>query len=171
MKRLSRSIAELTKKVDAPSAPARQTGGEVRRPRNAIDFETEWPDRAYDAIRASDDDIPAIARNVEQHGFTPEDIARIKNHVFRDEHVLDMFGEPQVARFDANPRMAEAWQRLTAGNPHPSDIDLLRHERFEAEYMARTGDQSYSRAHAATNQAGHTWDPEAAAADGLGFQR
>jgi hypothetical protein len=42
---------------------------------------------------------------------------------------------------------------------------------FEAEYMAGTGDQSYRRAHAATIEAGHTWDPEAAARDGVGYQR
>jgi hypothetical protein len=91
--------------------------------------------------------------------------------VFRDEHLLDSYGDSTVARFDANPRMAEAWQRLARGDPHPADIGLLRHERFEAEYMARTGDQSYRRAHAATIEAGHAWDPEAAARDGVGYQR
>lgn len=75
------------------------------------------------------------------------------------------------SRFDANPRMAEAWQRLAAGIPHPADTDLLRHERFEAQQMARTGDPSYGRAHTATIEAGFTWDPEAAARDGIGYQR
>jgi hypothetical protein len=37
--------------------------------------------------------------------------------------------------------------------------------------MAQTGDQSYWRAHAATVDAGHTWDPEAAARDGFGYLR
>jgi len=52
-------------------------------------------------------------------------------------------------------------------NPHPADIDLLRHEKFESDYMASTGDPSYGRAHDATNDAGYTWDPEAAARDGV----
>jgi len=67
--------------------------------------------------------------------------------------LLDLDGDSTVARFDANPRMAEAWQRLADGNPHPADVDLLRHERFEAEYIAGTGDQSYGRSHTATNEA------------------
>jgi hypothetical protein len=37
--------------------------------------------------------------------------------VFCDEHLLDLYGDNTVARFDANPRMAEAWQRLAEGNP------------------------------------------------------
>jgi uncharacterized protein YukE len=153
------------------ASTVRQTGGELRRPRGDIDFEFEWADQAYDRIRAGDDEIPAIAETAHEYGFTTEDIAAIKNHVFREEHLLDSYGESTLGRFDANPRMAEAWQRLADGNPHPADIDLLRHERFEAEFMATTGDQSYRQAHAATNAAGYTWDPEAAARDGAGYQR
>jgi uncharacterized protein YukE len=168
-RRLGRSDPTATPS-DATSA-VRQTGGELRRPRGDIDFEDAWPEQAYDAFRASDDELPAIAETAREYGFSADDITTIKNHVFRDEHLLDSYGDSTVARFDANPRMAEAWQRLANGNPHPADIDLLRHERFEAEYMASTGDQSYRRAHAATIEAGHTWDPEAAARDGVGYQR
>lgn len=160
------------RKGDGPAASGvRQTGGELRRPRSDFDFELEWADQAYDRIRSADDEIPTIAEAAREHGFTAEDITAIKNHVFRDEHVLDSYGDSTVGRFDANPRIAEAWQRLGRGDPHPADIDLLRHERFEADFMARTGDQSYQRAHAATNEAGFTWDPEAAAKDGVGYQR
>lgn len=148
----------------------RLTGAEVRRPRNDLDFELKWADDAYDAIRATDDDVSAIAATAHARGFTPDDIKQIKDHVFRDEHILDSYPPATVGRFDANPRMAEAWLRLTRGEPHPSDFDLLSHERFEANFMAKTGDRSYSRAHAAALDAGHTWDPEAAAADGLGHQ-
>ncbi|MEU8232708.1 WXG100 family type VII secretion target [Actinoplanes sp. NPDC048967] len=169
LRKLSRS--DPTAAASDTTSAARQTGGELRRPRGDIDFEDAWPEQAYDAIRAGDDELPAVAASAREYGFSADDITRIKNHVFRDEHVLDSYGESTVARFDANPRMAEAWQRLAEGNPHPADIDLLRHERFEAEYMASTGDQSYRRAHAATNEAGFTWDPEAAARDGVGYQR
>ncbi|WP_250028835.1 WXG100 family type VII secretion target [Paractinoplanes maris] len=169
LRKLSRSDPTATT-PDTTSA-VRQTGGELRRPRGDIDFEDEWADRAYDSFRASDDELSAVAATAREYGFTAEDITTIKNHVFRDEHLLDLYGDSTVARFDANPRMAEAWQRLAGGNPHPADIDLLRHERFESNYMASTGDPSYGRAHTATNDAGFTWDPEAAARDGVGYQR
>lgn len=148
-----------------------QTGGELRRVRGDIDFESGWADHAYDTFRASDDELPGVLATASQHGFNAEDIIQIKNHVFRDEHQLDLYGDSAAGRFDANPRMAEAWQRLADGNPHAADIDLLEHERFESKFMAETGDPSYGRAHTATNEAGYTWDPEAAARDGFGYQR
>lgn len=148
-----------------------QTGGELRRPRGDIDFEEDWANHAYDTFRASDDEIPGVTATASQYGFSAEDINQIKNHVFRDEHKLDLYGDGPVARFDANSRMAEAWQRLADGNPHPADIDLLKHEQIESNFMAETGDPSYGRAHTATNDAGYTWDPEAAARDGFGYQR
>jgi uncharacterized protein YukE len=147
-----------------------QTGGEFRKPRNDLDFEIRWADDAYDRIRASDDEIAAITRTAAKRGFSPEDIRMIKDHVFRDEHLLDLYSPATTGRFDANPRMAEAWIRLTEGHPHPSDFDLLEHERFESNYMRETGDPSYKRAHTAAINAGYTWDSEAAAADGLGYQ-
>jgi uncharacterized protein YukE len=148
-----------------------QTGGELRRVRGDIDFEEGWAEHAYDTFRASDDELPGVIATAGQYGFSAEDIAQIKNHVFRDEHQLDLYGDSTVARFDANPRMAEAWQRLADGHPHSADIDLLEHERFESNFMAQAGDPSYGRAHTATNDAGYTWDPEAAARDGFGYQR
>jgi hypothetical protein len=148
-----------------------QTGGELRRPRDDFDFEIGWANRAYDRIRAGDDDIASVAETAGKYGLSTEDIITIKNHVFRDEHLLDLYGDDIVGPFDANPRIAEAWQRLVDGNPHPADIDLLNHERYEANVMATTGDPSYLRAHTATNEAGYTWDPGAAAGDGLGYQR
>ena len=187
LRQLGGRLTELTGVLDAlkealrklsrsdPAATAtnagRQTGGELRRPHGDIDFEDEWAEHAYDTFRAGDDELPAVTAAVREYGFSPEDVVTIKNHVFREEHLLDSYGDNTVARFDPNPRMAEAWQRLADGTPHPADIDLLRHERFEAEYMARTGDHSYRRAHAATIEAGHPWDPEAAARDGVGYQR
>jgi uncharacterized protein YukE len=148
-----------------------QTGGELRRPRGDIDFEEGWAEHAYDTFRASDDELPGVIATASEYGFTAEDIMKIKDHVFRDEHLLDLYGDSTVARFDANPRMAEAWQRLADGDPHPADIDLLRHEKYESDYMASTGDPSYGRAHTATNDAGNAWDPEAAARDGFGYRR
>lgn len=171
------AIRKVLRRVDGadPNSPhntpdGRQTGGEFRNPRNDLDFEIDWADEAYDSIRRSDDDIDQIAGNVQQHGLSTDDIRQIKNHVFNEEHLLDRYPPGEMRRFDANPRMAEAWQRLADGNPHPSDIDLLRHELYESNHMRQSGSQSYTAAHDATNAAGHTWDPEAAARDGLGYQ-
>jgi hypothetical protein len=169
LRRLSRSDPTAGPTDSTPLS--RQTGGELRRPRGEVDFEEDWANQAYDAFRLTDDELPAVAATAREFGFSAEDITTIKNHVFRDEHLLDLYGDDFVGRFDANPRMAEAWQRLADGTPHPADIDLLRHERFEAEHMARTGDRSYGRAHTATIEAGYTWDAEAASRDGLGYQR
>ncbi|WP_328914675.1 MULTISPECIES: putative T7SS-secreted protein [unclassified Streptomyces] len=144
-----------------------QTGGELRRVRGDADFFTEWADDAYDSIRATDD-VGSVAATAAEHGFTPMDIQQIKDHLFNEEHLLDSYGHASVARFDANPRIAEAWIRLKNGSPHPADIDLLRHELHESNYMRETGSQSYQAAHRATIDAGHTWDPAAAARDGFG---
>jgi uncharacterized protein YukE len=157
--------------IDEGATGARQTGGELRRPRNGIDFETLWADQAYDRIRSADD-IGAATETAARYGFSEQDVRLVKDHVFNDVHLKDMYGEanPEMGRFDSNARIAEAWQRLVDGDPHPADIDWLAHERFEAKFMADTGDPSYLRAHEATNEAGYTWDPEAAANDGVGYQ-
>jgi uncharacterized protein YukE len=154
---------------DAAPGP-RQSGGELRRPRNGIDFEVQWADQAYDSIRSADD-IGAAATTASRYGFSEDDVRLVKDHVFFDEHLKDMYGEAEVGRFDANPRIVEAWQRIVDGNPHPADLDWLAHERYEAKFMADTGSPSYDRAHSATNDAGYTWDAEAAAKDGVGYRR
>jgi hypothetical protein len=179
MQLLGRCIGDLKRalhgghalSVDEGAIGARQTGGEFRRPRNGIDFETLWADEAYDRIRSADD-IGAAAETAARYGFSEQDVRLVKDHIFNDVHLKDMYGEAnaEMGRFDSNARIAEAWQRLVDGNPHPADIDWLAHERFEAKYMAETGDPSYLRAHEATNDAGYTWDPEAAASDGVGYQ-
>jgi hypothetical protein len=169
--RLGELIEALGRKpARSADGAVRQTGGELRPPRNGIDFETQWADQAYDRIRSTDD-VGAAAETAARYGFSEEDVRLAKDHVFFDEHLKDSYGEADVGRFDANPRIAEAWQRLVDGNPHPADIDWLAHERYEARFMADTGDPSYNRAHAATNAAGHIWNPEAAANDGVGYRR
>jgi hypothetical protein len=169
IEQLKQALGIGAKGGDEVVAAARQTGSEIRRPRDEFDFELRWADEAYDKIRATDD-VAAVAETAGRYGYSPEDIQLIKNHVFNDEHLLDLYPPGEMARFDSNGRMAEAWQRLANGDPHPSDLDLLAHERHEAKNMKFTGDPSYARAHHATNEAGYTWDSEAAARDGLGFQ-
>ncbi|MDT0269441.1 hypothetical protein RM844_24470, partial [Streptomyces sp. DSM 44915] len=164
----------LRRGADVPTPPGRQTGGEIRPARSEDDFDSAWADDAYDAIRSTDD-VDAIAANVAEYGFTRDEIAQIKSHVFEEEHLLDSYvdyGVPaEMARFESNPRMAEAWHRLREGTPHPEDITLLRHELHESNYMRDTGNPSYSEAHRATIDAGLAWDGEAPSRDGQGFRR
>ncbi|GAA0591641.1 hypothetical protein GCM10010174_03370 [Kutzneria viridogrisea] len=157
--------------VGAPAAIiALQAGGfSFRGPRNEIEFETTWADEAYDSIR-TDSGVEEVARTALQEGFSVRDIEQIHSHLFLEEHRLDMYGESTVGRFDANPRIAEAWERLRDGKPHPSDFDLLRHELHESSWMQDNGTNSYGAAHQATLDAGFTWDPLAAVKDGLGYR-
>ncbi|MFF1309026.1 FG-GAP-like repeat-containing protein [Streptomyces sp. NPDC058307] len=134
-----------------------QTGGSsFRRPRGDIDFELEWADHAYNAIR-SDPQLGAVKQTAGPHGFSASDIDQIFNHLFVEKHQLDA----GMMRFDANPRIARAWERLQDGVPHSSDFDLLRHELYESSWMRDHGDQNYRRAHQATLDAGFTWDENA----------
>ncbi|MFI9182074.1 DUF6531 domain-containing protein [Streptomyces goshikiensis] len=143
-----------------------QSGGSsFRRPRSEMDFELEWADHAYDAIRA-DAQLDRVAQTAASHGYSAADINQIYNHLYIESHQLDA----GMLRFDANPRIARAWERLQNGNPHPSDFDLLAHELYESNWMRQHGDQNYRRAHQATLDAGHTWDEHAPAADGIGFR-
>ncbi|MFE7612307.1 DUF6531 domain-containing protein [Streptomyces celluloflavus] len=143
-----------------------QSGGSsFRRPRSEMDFELEWADHAYDAIRA-DAQLDKVAQAAASHGYSAADINQIYNHLFVESHQLDA----GMLRFDANPRIARAWERLQNENPHPSDFDLLAHELYESNWMRQHGDQNYRRAHQATLDAGHTWDEHAPAADGIGFR-
>ncbi len=143
-----------------------QSGGSsFRRPRSEMDFELEWADHAYDAIRANAQ-LDRVAQTAASRGYSAADINQIYNHLFVELHQLDA----GMLRFDANPRIARAWERLQNGNPHPSDFDLLAHELYESNWMRQHGDQNYRRAHQATLDAGHTWNEHAPAADGIGFR-
>jgi hypothetical protein len=104
-------------------------------------------DEAYAAIRASSRDVADIAANT---GFKPDNIQKIKDHLFMNEHLLDRYvsqGIPAtVARFDSDIAIAQAWNRLQNGTFTEADIQLLRHETAEAWFMRRHG-PGYSAAH------------------------
>ncbi len=109
-------------------------------------------DELYDNIRRDETDIVAIARRT---GWKVANIAKIKNHLFIQEHLLDAYEAlgvaPTLARFDSDQIIAEAWQRLKDGEFSPSDLQLLRHETAEAWYMRRHG-PSYLKAHRAAQK-------------------
>jgi hypothetical protein len=101
---------------------------------------------AYEVIRQAHDDVGAIARHT---GMRTSWIARIKAHLFSRTHRLD----DGIRRFDADPLIVNAWQRLREGTHTPKDIQLLEHELFEARFegIFRT---DYRTAHEATNRSG-----------------
>ncbi|MGO9466643.1 MAG: hypothetical protein ACLQIB_12545 [Isosphaeraceae bacterium] len=106
----------------------------------------------YGAIRAIATDVAEIAKNT---GIKPQNIQKVKNHLFYDEHLLDRFvdhGEPAVmSRFDSDLGIAQAWERLRAGSFSDADMQLLRHEAAEANRMRSWG-PSYNKAHNAAQR-------------------
>lgn len=111
----------------------------------------------YDTIRREGSDITAIAKS---SGMSEERVRRIEHRLFHADHVIRyQNGEQVIKRFDAHPKIANAWQRLQEGASGPRDIDLLKHEIFESRFEAihRT---DYLDAHRAPERSGRVWDPE-----------
>jgi len=91
----------------------------------------EHAQRYYGLVRSMKTDCGRIAKNT---GFREEDIRRIKNHVFYQEHELY---DGEVARFEPSYHMAQSWQRLIDGRHiKPQDIVLLNHEFLESVIMS-----------------------------------
>ena len=103
-------------------------------------------DAVYDMIRKTDD-IAQIANNTGVPAFHVE---YVKNHIFNAVHQLDS----GVMRFDSDPLIANAWQRMSQGAHGASDIQLFKHELFEAKFE-RLFRQNYRRSHDAANRAGY----------------
>jgi hypothetical protein len=101
---------------------------------------------AYEVIRQTPGDVVAIARHT---GIRAAWIARIKEHLFYRTHRLD----DGVRRFDADPLIVNAWQRLQEGTHTPRDVKLLEHELFEAKFEG-IFQTDYRVAHEATNRSG-----------------
>ena len=97
--------------------------------------------RYYGLVRSMKTDCKNIAENT---GFREQDIQRIKNHVFYEEHNLD--GETR--RFFPSYFMSQSWQRLIEGrNIEKEDIILLNHEFLESILMAEglSADEAHDR--------------------------
>ena len=95
--------------------------------------------RYYGLVRSMKTDCKRIAANT---GFREEDIQRIKNHVFYEEHELD----EGLRRFDADYEMSQSWQRLIDGREIENrDIILLQHEFIESIFMSNG--LNYDEAH------------------------
>jgi len=104
-------------------------------------------DEAYAAIRASTTDVADIAANT---GIKPQNIQKVKDHLFVNNHLLDRYVDQGVpatlGQFDSDISIAQAWNRLQTGTHTADDIQLLRHETAEAWYMKRHG-PGYNAAH------------------------
>ena len=76
-------------------------------------------DEDYAAIRASTDDVAAIAGNT---GIKPSNIQKVKDLIFNNEHLLDRYVDQGIpaymSRFDSHEGIAAAWQRLSKGKGH-----------------------------------------------------
>jgi hypothetical protein len=106
--------------------------------------------QSYQKIRETDD-IEIIAGNT---GFSQNKIAKIKQHIFFQEHQLD----DNIRLFDPDPDIADSWFRLQKGDYNDQDLKLLDHEYFEARFegIFKT---DYRTAHNATIKSGRLWNP------------
>jgi hypothetical protein len=73
----------------------------------------------------------------------------VKDHLFNNTHQLD----DGVRLFDADPMIGNAWQRMQSGTHTPADIQLFKHELFEAKFEG-IFKQNYRTSHDAANRAG-----------------
>jgi len=104
----------------------------------------EHANRYYDSVRKMTTDVQSIAKNA---GFSVEEIASVKDHVFYKEHDL---GGDKKERFASDYDMAQSWQRLIDGKQiEVHDLVLLKHELLEIDFM-RKG-YSQQEAHDLTN--------------------
>jgi hypothetical protein len=109
-------------------------------------WDFDGAETAYDAIRGLKDDLGTIAKNT---GWRLDWVQRVKDHLFNHTHQLD----DAVRRFDADPAIANAWQRLRDGSYTAKDIQLLEHELFESRFEGIFG-TNYRTAHGAANRSG-----------------
>lgn len=128
----------------------KSTGGKYDR--GTVEWTLRRDDEAesyYDAMRSTNDDVRAIAKSV---GWTEYSIARIKQHVFFNKHILD----DGIRRFDADYNMAVAWQRLVNGKFLDRDVLLLKHEYLE-RVIEKKYNLTYREAHDRTTLK-HDWN-------------
>ena len=126
------------------------TGASGAIPRHDIERMDKHAEQYYEQIRRRSSDVEAIARNT---GFSEDDIAKIKSHLFLNEYDL---GDATPSKFDPLYDIAISWQRLIDGkNIQEMDLVLLRHELMEHELMNVRG-MSYIKAHRLT-EASHNY--------------
>ena len=132
-----------------PLGLCKETGGrQVLNPESISGWEKA--ESMYDLIRFDPNDISLIAKNT---GWKESIITRVKNHLFFKDHMLDR----GLSRFDADPAIVNAWDRLKTGDYTASDINLLRHEQFESRFEGIFG-TDYRVAHDAAERSDRVWE-------------
>ncbi len=128
-------------KVETPLISSRITGA-----RELSSYDFDGAEKVYNQIRATETDVANIAKNT---GISESKIARIKDHLFNQKHILD----DGLRIFDADPEIANAWNRLEKGNFTGKDLQLLEHDYFESRFekLFRT---NYRTSHDAANRSG-----------------
>ncbi|MEO3927827.1 hypothetical protein ABGB07_28750 [Micromonosporaceae bacterium B7E4] len=143
-----------------------QSGGSIR-PRDVFDMtaQNRWAAHAYDRFRSDPTDVAQIAENLAQvpredgsAGFSAAEIQQVKEHLFVNEHLLNVYDDNgdvvghRTGRFDPDADIAEAWVRLRRAEPLPQDVLLLEHELRELRYAAEHPEATYAEAHAHANE-------------------
>jgi hypothetical protein len=64
-----------------------------------------------------------------------------------------------IGYFDSYHEIMDAWKRLQTKEFYKQDIDLIRHEYFEAKFE-KLFKTNYRVAHDAAEKSGRKWDPE-----------
>ncbi|MEV7471404.1 WXG100 family type VII secretion target [Streptomyces kronopolitis] len=142
--------------------------GARRRPRDLLDVDqqSKWADDAYANFMQDSRDIGAISKNTRDvvrgdgaKGFSEEEIASVKKHVFDTEHPIEDYetGRVVTRKFDADPEIADAWIRLRSGISLPEDHILLEHELTELKYLRENPGATYQEAHRVTNET-YNWE-------------
>ncbi len=141
-----------TQRVDVPTQqPSRP---EPVAPQHRDEQHDRSSQEAYDRFRSNNADVEAITSNTSDYersdgrkGYTAEEIAQIKSHLMRDEHLFrDANGNETFRRLDPDPAVADAWTRLAEGNPSPSDLTLLDRSLAEANFLIRDPYATYDQA-------------------------
>jgi hypothetical protein len=175
LKKAATDLEQTEKKLAADAAVGTKLKGASKqahsgariRPRDRLDMslQDKWAKDAYADFRKNDRDIDRIAQHLEKTprpggkaGFSREEIARIKDHLFRKEHPIENYeGGVIRKKFDPDADIADAWIRLRSGNSLPEDRLLLEHELAESRHMDAHPNSSYQQAHREANKT-HNWE-------------
>ena len=157
--------------ADPPGAePGSHESGGSSRPRDLLDDpkQTAWARDAYEHFRGDSQDVDEVARSTQDFvredgtvGFSSEEIADVKQHLFDTEHLIEDYETGEVVRrsFDPDADIADAWVRLRNGTPLPEDFVLLQHELRELTYLRDNPGATYQEAHRHANEQ-HNWQSQ-----------
>lgn len=164
----SYNYMDVIKKLDNQSSRKKveiQVGDQIYTIKNpyrddASELSSKLAEQIYDSIRDCDTDICDVAENL---GFKADNIKKVKDHVFFNEHTLDRYGPDQIEhkRFDADLRQALAWKRLENGTHTQDDVTWIKHECAERHHESKYN-SGYNDAHnrAQSKYDGMPWNNE-----------